>query len=285
MKFGVNSLLFTDTFLEKDLALLEHVRELGFDTLEITPVDPDRFPAKGVAERARVLGMSVNANFALPADANPISPDPDARKRSIELSKKVVDLCVAAGVEIYCGSNYVAWKSFTGKRRTEEEWTWGVEAYREIAQYARERSDLVLGVETLNRFESYFINTAADACRFVDDVGEPNAKVHLDTFHMIREENDIGEAIRATGDRLCYFHCCGSHRGIPGRDLVPWESTFAALRDVRYDYCLTIESFNANLPIGPAAGIWRDFADSPEQLATEGLAFIRPLYERQSAAD
>jgi D-psicose/D-tagatose/L-ribulose 3-epimerase len=283
MRYGVNSLLFTDTFLEKDLPLLDHVRELGFDTLEITPVDPDRFPAEQVAKRARDLGMSVNANFALPADANPVSPDPDVRRRAIELSKQVVDLCVVAGVEVYCGSNYIAWKAFTGKRRTEEEWAWAVEHYREIARYARERSDLVLGVETLNRFESYFINTAADACRFVDDVGEPNAQVHLDTFHMIREEDDMGEAIRATGERLCYFHCCGSHRGIPGRDLVPWERTFEALRDVGYDTCLTIESFNATLPIGPAAGIWRDFADSPEQLATEGLAFIRPLYERVMA--
>jgi D-psicose/D-tagatose/L-ribulose 3-epimerase len=280
MKFGVNSLLFTDTFLEKDVPLLDHVRALGFDTLEITPVDPDRFPAAQARERAQALGMTVNANYALPQDANPISPDPEVRKRSIELSKKVIDLCVEAGVEVYCGSNYVAWRYFTGKRRTEEEWAWGVEAYREIARYAAERSDLALGVETLNRFESYFINTAADASRFVDDVGEPNAKVHLDTFHMIREEDDIAAAIRATGDRLGYFHCCGSQRGIPGKDLVPWEATFEALRDVGYDYCLTIESFHPHQSIAAPAAIWRDFADSPEQLATEGLAFIRPLQER-----
>ena len=284
MKFGVNSLLFTDTFLDKDLPLLDHVRELGFDTLEVTPVDPDRFPAEAVRDRARDLGMSINANFALPPDANPISPDPEVRKRSIELSKKVIDVCIRAGAEIYCGSNYVAWKVFTGKRRTEQEWEWGVEAYREMARSARDRSDLILGLETLNRFETYFINTAADACRFVDDVGEPNAKVHLDTFHMIREEDDIANAIRATGSRLCYFHACGSHRGIPGRDMVPWEGTLEALRDVGYDTFITIESFNSTLPIGPAAGIWRDYADSPEHLATEGLAFIRPLSERVMAA-
>ena len=285
MKFGVNSLNFTDTFLDADVALLDHVRELGFDTIEITPVDPDRFPAEKVRERARELGMTVNANFALPEDANPISPDPEVRKRSIELSKKVVDLCIAAGVEMYCGSNYVAWRYFTGKRRTEEEWAWGVEAYREIARYASERSDLQLGVETLNRFESYFINTAHDACRFVDDVGEPNATVHLDTFHMIREEDDIAAAIRETGDRLGYFHCCGSQRGIPGKDLVPWETTFEALRDIGYDYCLTIESFHPHKAIAAPAAIWRDFADSPEQLATEGLAYIRPLYERVWGAE
>lgn len=282
MKFGVNSLLFTDTFLEKDLRLLNHCREMGFDTIEITPVDPDRFPGRKVRQLADELGMTVNANFALPVEASPVSADASVRAKSVELSKKVIDGCNEAGAEIYCGANYCAWGHLTGKRRTDDEWKWGVETYRTIGEYAQSTSNLILGVETLNRFESYFINTAADASRFIDEVGLPNCKVHLDTFHMIREEDDIGQAIRECGSRLGYFHACGSQRGIPGRDLVPWETTFQALRDVGYDYCITIESFNPNLgKIASLVCIWRDFADSPEQLATEGLAFVRRMYEQE----
>lgn len=281
MKFGVNSLLFTDTFLDRDLALLDHVRSLGFDTFEITPVDPDHYPAAKVRQLAADLGMNVNMNFALPAEASPLSPDPAVRKKSVDLSKKVVDLCNEAGAEIYCGANYCAWGHFTGKRRTDDEWKWAVESYRAVAEYAQETSDLILGVETLNRFESYFINTAADALRFVEAVGLPNATVHLDTFHMLREEDNLAAAIRHCGSRMSYFHACGSQRGIPGRDVVPWEETFLALRDVGYDYCITIESFNPRLEkIAKLVAIWRDFADSPEQLATEGLAFVRAMYEQ-----
>ena len=280
MKFGVNSLLFTDTFLEKDLSLLEHVRELGFDTLEITPIDPDRFPARQVRQAAADLGMSVNMNFALPERANPLSPDPENRKRSIELSRRVIDLCTEAGAEVYCGSNYCAWRYFTGARRTDDEWRWAVETYRAIAEYSQQTSNLIFGVETLNRFESYFLNTAADASRFVDDVGMPNVTVHLDTFHMMNEEDNIGDAIRETGSRVGYFHACGSQRGIPGKDLVPWQETFEALRDIDYTSCITIESFHPHQRIAPLAGIWRDFADSPEQLATEGLAFVKHLHEQ-----
>lgn len=283
MKFGINSLLFTDTFLEKDLPLLEYVRSLGFDTFEITPVEPDRFPAREVRRIARELDLSINANFALPAEANPLSPDAAVRAKSIELSKRVIDLCIEAGAEVYCGANYCAWGFMTGERRTEDEWHRGIETYRTIAEYAQLNSDLILGVETLNRFESYFINTAADALRFVEDVGLPNATVHLDTFHMLREEDDIGAAIRHCGKRMSYFHACGSHRGIPGRDLVPWQQTFEALRDIQYDNCITIESFNPNLPnIARLVSIWRDFADSPEHLATEGLAFIQQQYRQVS---
>lgn len=280
MRFGVNSLLFTDTFVEKDLALFDHVRRLGFDTFEITPVEPDRFPAAKVRQIANDLGMTVNVNFALGAETNPASPDPAVRTKSIETSKKVIDLCNEAGVEIYCGANYCAWNYFTGKRRTDDEWQWAVESYRTICAYAAETSNLILGVETLNRFESYFINTAAEALRFVEEVGLPNATVHLDTFHMLKEEDNVAAAIRHCGSRMSYFHACGSQRGIPGRDVVPWQETFEALLAIGYDSCITIESFNPRLEkIAKLTSIWRDFADSPEQLATEGLKFVKRMYQ------
>ena len=226
-------------------------------------------------EAARNAGVSVNMNFALREDSNPLSPDPKVRQRAVELSKKVVDLCVEAGAEIYCGANYRAWKVFTGKPRTKGEWQRSVECYRAVCEHAQAASSLVVAVETLNRFESYFLNTAADALRFVQDVGLPNAKVHLDTFHMIREEDDMAAAIRACGDRMGYFHACGSQRGIPGRDLVPWRAALEAVRDVGYRDCITIESFHPDKSLAPVVAIWRHFADSPEQLATEGLAFLR----------
>ena len=116
-----------------------------------------------------------------------------------------------------------------------------------IGEYAK-GSPIILAVETLNRFESHFLNTAEDAVAFVDAVGLENCKVHLDTFHMLREESDIGEDILATGkEKLAYFHACGSHRGIAGRDLVPWAQTFQALKDINYEYCIGVESFNSNL--------------------------------------
>ena len=278
MRFGINSLLFTETFDERDLPLLERCREFGFDVLEITPVEPDRFPAQRVRQLADNLGISINVNFALPEGANTISPDPEVRRRGVELLKKIVDLCSEAGAEIYCGANYCAWKYFTGQRRTEDEWNWAIECYREVAEYARDRSDLLLAIETLNRFETYFLNLTADALRFVEEVDMPNVKVHLDTFHMNIEEDDMVAAIRACGDHLGYFHACGSQRGIPGRDMVPWRETLAALRDCGYKDCITIESFNPRLKFAPLVSIWRDFADSPEQLATEGLTFLRSVY-------
>ena len=275
MKFAVNSLLFTGTMTDEDLPLLDRVARMGFDTLEVTPVDPERFPAAALRRRAADLGLTLNANFALPAEANPISPDPAVRRRGVDLGKRVVDLCIEAGVEIYCGANYCAWGYLPGHRRTDAEWDWAVEAYRALCRHA-EGAPITLAVETLNRFESHFLNTAADAVRFVADVGMPNAAVHLDTFHMLREEDDLAAAIRATGPHLAYFHACGSHRGVPGRDMVPWAETFAALRDIGYSGTIGVESFDPSIErLARLVCIWRDFAASPEALAADSLAFLQ----------
>ncbi|SLN52202.1 sugar phosphate isomerase/epimerase family protein [Roseisalinus antarcticus] len=275
MKFAVNSLLFTGTMTTDDLPLLNKVADMGFDTLEVTPVDPDAFPAKALRARAADLGLSLNANFALPVSANTISPDPAVRQAGIDLGRKVVDLCVEAGVEIYCGANYCAWGYLPGRRRTKKEWDWGVEAFRAVCAHAAD-APITLAVETLNRFESHFLNTAADAVRFVEEVGLPNAAVHLDTFHMLREEDDLAGAIRATGNRMAYFHACGSQRGVPGRDMVPWDATFEALHAIGYDGTIGIESFNPdNEKLAQLVCIWRDFAASPDALATESLAYLK----------
>ena len=137
-------------------------------------------------------------------------------------------------------------------------------------------SKLIIGLEPLNRFESHFINVAADAVRFIDEVGMPNVKVHLDTFHMIREEDNIVEAMRTTGRHLGYFHACENQRGIPGTGLVPWKDVFRTFKEIGYDGCVTIESFDPSMEkVAKLCCIWRKLADSPEQLATQGLQFLK----------
>ncbi len=108
MRFAVNSLLFSGSFEDSDLALCDTVKALGFSVFEVTPVNPDTFPARKLNQRAKDLGLSLIANFALPKEANTISPESNVRRRGIDLSKRVIDLCVEAGVEVYCGANYCA---------------------------------------------------------------------------------------------------------------------------------------------------------------------------------
>jgi D-psicose/D-tagatose/L-ribulose 3-epimerase len=137
---------------------------------------------------------------------------------------------------------------------------------------------VTLALEPLNRFETSFINTAAQVMEVVDQVSSPALGVLLDTFHMNIEERDPAAAIRACGSHLAHFHACGCDRGAPGGDQIPWPSIAAALRDVRYEGPIVIESFTIeNQAIARAAAIWRKLAPTQDAIATEGLRFLRGL--------
>jgi D-psicose/D-tagatose/L-ribulose 3-epimerase len=282
VKFGIHSILFSDKFLEKDLFLLEKCKKMGFDTVEIPPFDYDNFPAKKVNELSKDLNLDINIAYGMPPEYNIISPDEKVRKAGVEFTKRLIDLSNVTGAKIFGGVIYCAWGYTTGKTRTDEEWEWGVESFREIAKYAQNTSNLILGIEPLNRFESHFINTASDAVRFIKDIGMPNVKMVLDTFHMIREEDNMYQAIIDNGPSIGYFHANENHRGIPGKGLVPWDRVFDALKVIKYDGCLTIESFDPNNEnLVRMGSMWRRLCESPEELAEQGLRFLKDMYEKR----
>jgi len=280
MIFGIHSLLFNETFVEKDLLLLEKCKNMGFDAVEIIPFDLDNFPAAKTKQIASDLGLTINTGYGMPVECNVISPDPAIRKKGHDLSRRLVDVSNEAGAVIFGGAIYCGWGYLSGKKRTKDEWKWGIEACRKAAEFAQETSDLIIAIEPLNRFESHFINVASDAVKFLKEVDMPNVKIHLDTFHMIREENSFSQAVEVCGDHLGYVHACENQRGIPGTGLVPWLEFFQSLNKIGYDDCITIESFDPNMEnIVKLVCIWRDLADSTEQLATEGLSFLKKMYQ------
>lgn len=285
MQFGIHSLLFRETFTEKDLPLLDKCKRMGFDAVEIIPFDVDAFPAATVKKAAADLGLTINMGFGMPLEYNIISSDAAVRKAGLDFSRRLIDVCNEAGARLFGGMIYCGWGYLTGKARTDQEWNWAVDGYREIASYAKQTSDVILAIEPVNRFESHFINTAADAVKFIQAVGLPNVRVHLDTFHMIREEDDFVKAVETAGSLLGYVHACENQRGIPGTGLVPWVPFFQTLRKVGYDGCITIESFDPDIEsVAKLCCIWRKLADSPEQLASEGLKFLKGVYQQVQAA-
>ena len=135
-----------------------------------------------------------------------------------------------------------------------------------------------LGLEPLNRYETSLINTSAQMLEFIDDIDEPNVFVQLDTFHMNIEERDLGDAIRASGERLGYVQLAESDRGIPGDGHVPWEDVFAGLRDIDYQGPLAFESFTAeNRVLARAACLWRDVVGDPDSFVMRGLEQMRSI--------
>jgi D-psicose/D-tagatose/L-ribulose 3-epimerase len=135
---------------------------------------------------------------------------------------------------------------------------------------------VTLCIEPLNRFETYFLNTAADAVALMEAVNHPKVGILFDTFHANIEEKDVGAALRLCGKHLKHIHACENDRGAPGSGNVGWPGVFSAIKDIGYDGWVTIESFGGQIKeIAAAACIWRDLAVTTEAIAWDGVRFLR----------
>jgi D-psicose/D-tagatose/L-ribulose 3-epimerase len=278
-RFGVSSFIWTENFSEKDLWIIPKAKELGFETLDITITHPEVFPTDKVKAKLSEVGIEIVTTTVLNKNTSFISPDPKVRVAGTESLKRVADINIKLGSKVLGGVNYAGWGCLTGKPRTAQEWEWSVQAMREAAQYVKETSDVIISVEPVNRFETHFLNIAADAVKYCQDVGTGNVKVHLDSFHMIREETNFTEAVRTCGkEYLGYVHVCENNRGIPGTGLVPWKEFFTALKGIGYQGPVVIESFDPGFEeLNRLCAIWRKFAESGEALAIEGLRNLKAL--------
>ena len=284
-KYGVHTFIWTEYFTEKDLPLIGKAKSLGFEVVDIGILNPaalENFPTKGVKEKVKETGIEVVILSPMARDANLIDPDPDIRKNAVEFLKKLVDVSVEVDSKIVAGEICEAVGYLTGKPRTTDEWNWSVEGMREVGLYAKETSDVDLAVEVVNRFETHFLNTAEDAVKYCKDVGTGNIKVHLDSYHMIREETNFREAVEVCGKEfLGYVHVCENNRGVPGTGLVPWEEFFRALKDIDYQGALTIEAFDPKFKeLNKVTATWRYYTDTGEELAMQGLRNLKEIEKR-----
>jgi D-psicose/D-tagatose/L-ribulose 3-epimerase len=274
MKYGINLYLWADDMHESLLPVLEKLKQIGYDGVEVPIFDLDIAKWKTWARRLEDLGLERTANTVIAPEHNPISDDPAIREAAYRHMREVVDCCATVGSSILCGPHQVALGVFTGRGATDEEWKRSVEHLRRVAEYA-EQSGVVLAEEVVNRFELYHLNTLDQGIRLVDEVGHPNCKLHLDTFHAHIEEKNTADAIRRAGSRIAHVHISENDRGVPGTGRVGWEQTLDALRDTGYDGWLTVEAFGNFLPnLAAATKIWRPLFESEEKLAIEAHAFL-----------
>lgn len=274
MKFGMNLLLWSGELHDGLIPVLKMLKALGYDGVEL-PIFNTQLDYARWGRVLDELGLARTAVTVRTADDNPISPDPAVRRRGIEATMRALDCCAAAGATTLVGPFHSALGHFTGRGRSEDEWKWGVESMRAVAEHAA-KVHVTLGVECLNRFETYLLNTHADAARFCREVGHPQCRMMYDTFHAHIEEKSVTRALHACADMLCHVHISENDRSTPGWGQVRWTDTFDALRQINYNGWLMVEAFGLALPeLAAATKIWRRMFESEEQLARDALAFMR----------
>ncbi|MBS0209655.1 MAG: sugar phosphate isomerase/epimerase [Planctomycetes bacterium] len=282
MKFGMNMLLWTDHLTEAHRPILENLKQLGYDGVELPVFDlnPDKFAAMGLW--LDDLGLKRTAVTVRGPDDNPISPDAKIRQQGVEKNKLTLECCQAVGAEVLCGPYHSTLGQFSGAGPTADEWRWGVESMRQTAEHAS-TCGVTLAVEYLNRFECYLLTSAASTAKFVREVEHPSCRMMYDTFHANIEEKNIAEAIRACAPYTVHVHISENDRSTPGQGHVDWDTTFDTLKAVDYDGWMTVEAFGLALPsLVAATKIWRRMYDSEEQLAREALKFMKAEWAKRN---
>lgn len=281
---GVNAWVWTSPFTTQDgpdgLGLMEKVKQMGFDSFEFGLEDPAHVDPKKLGDKAKQLGLKLVICGAFGPDRDLTSDNASDRDNSLNYITQAIEICQKSGCPTLAGPMYSA----VGKRRhvtpeqKKTEWDRAVKGIKQAARRAKDHG-VQLAIEPLNRFETDLINTAEQAKRLIDEVGDTAVGLHLDTFHMNIEEKNSAEAVRLAGNRLYHFHACENDRGAPGSGVnIDWENVAAALKDVGYSKQAVIESFTPQTKsIAAAAAIWRQFEPSQDALASNGLTYLRKI--------
>lgn len=286
MRFGLNFLLWTTHLDDRHAGALGLAARLGYDVVEL-PVfdtsDPGHYARLG--RRLDELGLARTAASALPAEADPSSPDPAVRRAALDRLKAQADCTAEMGGTMLIGPLHSALGRFSGAGPTADEIARSVEVVREAADHAA-AAGVALGIEPLNRFECYLMNTLAQGAAYCADVGRPNVGVLYDTFHAHIEEKDPAAAVRAHAASILHVHVSENDRSTPGAGQVAWGPTFRALAASGYDGILMVEAFGLALPeLSAATRIWRRMFESEERLARDAIAFMRSAWAEAAAAE
>ncbi len=277
MRLGINTFLFTSPFTTESTNLFPQFKKWDFQTVEIAIEDPSHIDPVKVKAALDKNGLACGSVCACLGPDRDLRGTPEQQKTALEYMQRVIDQMVVLDCPSLIGPVYSA----TGRADAvpadeyKHQWKTVISNLKQLCKYAQARGRQIC-MEPLNRFETDLINTCDQALQMIKAVGSPVLKLHLDTFHMNIEEKDPAAAIRKAGKVLGHFHACGSDRGTPGNDHIDWKSIAAALRSVRYQGDVVIESFTTDVKvIARAAAIWRRIEPTRDEIAVNGIKFLK----------
>lgn len=276
-KLGVHALVWEKGWSHDECArAVANTAKAGFDLIEIPALDPASIDAAFTRKQLEQAGIGATCSLGLDADTDISSNDREKEKRGQARLEEAVAVARDLGATHVCGILESAFQKYAVPTTAE-----GVERSVEVLQRVAEaaaRSNITLGLEVVNRYESNVLNTASQGVEMCRRIGAPNVKVHLDVYHMNIEESDIGQAILETGGHLGYFHTGDSHRGYMGSGSIDLAGVFRALVKSGYAGPITFESFSSRIvgqPLEGILGIWRNLWEDSHDLAAHALMYTK----------
>ena len=237
MKFGINTLRWTNDFDLEQIPPLAEIRKWGFDGVEITRRNLIGFPARILREAARNEGLDLTFCTSLPAGLSLVSADEEVRAEALDYAERAIELAAELGSPVLVGPFFS-----NGAKDDEDAWRRAVEAMQILTATLR-ACDVTLAVEPQNRYQASFFTTCAEAAQLCRAVHDPYLGVTFDTFHANIEESQPAAVLAGLEQYLAHVHVAENHRGMPGTGHLPWIDLFVALHENHYGGWVVVEAF------------------------------------------
>lgn len=249
---------------------LDRISKLDYSYLEIQGA-PENYETDKAKLLLDLYGIKCWGSVTLMLEErNLLAKDPAQRKMSVQYVKDVAKMVYELGGKVISLVPATVGK-IVPDARPDEEWEWAIAGIQEIYRYTEDHG-LKIGIEPINRFETYFINRGEQALALAEAVG-PNCGVCLDTFHMNLEEVDMFSTMKKVGKRLVNFHVADNNRMAPGMGHLNWEKIIGTLKEINYDSVLSVE-FCAPLDRTPANPYPNSIETNPQGLTAEQKKFL-----------
>lgn len=275
--FGVHALVFTDEWTEATAkAACRAAADIGYELVEVLMFDPWTLDLPATRAGLAGTGLGLRLGMALGPETD-ISSDVAAIATKGEAAVgRALEIASELGAPAVSGITYAAFHSY-GAPQTAAQRARVVESLSRLDRRAGELG-VRLGLEPVNRYESYMVNTLDQASAMIREAGGQNMFVHMDTFHMNIEEGDIPAAIQRNAAHLGYAHVADSNRGTLGGGHFDLTSYFRALAVAGYEGDFTVESFSSHvLSPGLVGGVrlWREAWKDPSDAARAALLAMK----------
>jgi sugar phosphate isomerase/epimerase len=269
MKFAICNEIFQDWKFEDACAF---AAKAGYDAIEVAPFTLAA-PVTGLsaADRQRLRDIAARAGLAISGihwvlvkteGLHLTHPEASVRQRTARYFVELVDFCADVGGRVIVVGSPKQRSLLPGVTPAQA-WDWATGVFRDAVRQAEVRG-VTLCFEPLAPAETDFVNTAAEAVRFVGQLGSPAFKIILDVKAMCSEAKPIPQLIRESWPHFAYFHANDRNLKGPGFGDVDFRPIAAALREVGYDGTVSVEVFN--------------FDEGPEAIATRSLAYLREAF-------
>lgn len=223
-------------------------RDLGFDAVELFAPAPEAIASADIRTQLDQHGLALAAVGTgagmVKHGLSLVDPDPAKRSKARDFIRSMIDYGGPFGAPAIIGSMQGRWGKDVDKPTA-----LGLlgEALVELGDHAKQY-DVPLIYEPLNRYETNLVCTMADGAALLGGLGDVNAKLLADLFHMNIEEANIADGLRDGGGHIGHVHFVDSHRQPAGTGHMDFAPIAEALREIGYDGYASAEAFPLPTP-------------------------------------